>query len=194
MKIDELNRLLGNLDLFVLDQILKGTFNPKMKILDAGCGEGRNLQYFFNQDYPVFGIDKNSDAIRMLHFVLRSTFPNIAIDQFSIGAVESMPYKNEDFDAILCLAVLHFAQDYDHFMAMFSELHRCLKPNGLMLISCRYNELNTLDYENSEFSFHLDYATIEQLERIFNMQKVAPAKTTTLENGPISIELVLRKL
>ncbi|MGI9543060.1 MAG: class I SAM-dependent methyltransferase [Cyclobacteriaceae bacterium] len=194
MKVNELNRVLGNVDLFLLDQILKGTFDQQMKILDAGCGEGRNLNYFFSHNYSIYGIDRNPAAIRMLHFVLRSAYPDIDIDQFSVGVVESMPYKNEDFDAILCQAVLHFAQDHDHFMAMFSELHRCLKPNGLMLISCGYRALGMRGNRNSEFSFQLDDATIKQLERFFKLQKSTPAKWTAWENGPSLIELVFKKL
>ena len=56
MEINELNRLLGNVDIYLLDQILKGRFTKEMKILDAGCGEGRNTAYFVNQGYQIFGM------------------------------------------------------------------------------------------------------------------------------------------
>ncbi|WP_332912670.1 hypothetical protein [Algoriphagus boritolerans] len=49
MEVTELNQLLGNVDIYLLDQILKGRFSKEMKILDAGCGEGRNAVYFINQ-------------------------------------------------------------------------------------------------------------------------------------------------
>jgi len=194
MNVNELNRLLGNTDLFILDQILKGTFEPQMKILDAGCGEGRNLTYFFHQNYSIYGIDKNPSAIRLIHFILRSNYHDMDTEHFVVGAIESMPYRNEFFDVILCQAVLHFAQDYDHFMAMFSEMHRCLKPNGLMLISCGYETPGTKGKGNSEFSYQLNEPTIRQLERLFKLEKVTPAKTTLIESRPTLIELVFQKL
>ncbi len=39
MDINELNKLLGNIDLYLLDQILKGRFTKELMILDAGCGD-----------------------------------------------------------------------------------------------------------------------------------------------------------
>ena len=47
MTHDELNKVLGNIDLYLLDQLLKGRITRDMKILDAGCGEGRNLHLFY---------------------------------------------------------------------------------------------------------------------------------------------------
>ena len=42
-----LNEFFGDIDIYLFDQILKNRFAPEMKILDAGCGGGRNLVYFF---------------------------------------------------------------------------------------------------------------------------------------------------
>jgi len=189
----ELNRLLGNLDLFILDQILKGRFNPEMKILDAGCGEGRNLNYFFHHNYQVYGIDKNPAAIRMVHFLLRSTFPGVSPDQFSVGAIESMPFRNEYFDVILCQAVLHFAQNQEHFTSMFEELHRCLRPKGILLISCAYQGAGVTGPEETPFSFFLDDPSIKQLEQNYTLRKLSPAKTVRFGQGPLIIELIMEK-
>jgi hypothetical protein len=49
--IKELNQLLGNIDIYLLDQILKARFEKHCKILDAGCGEGRNLIFFVRNEY-----------------------------------------------------------------------------------------------------------------------------------------------
>ena len=63
MTVKNLNSKLGNIDIYLLDQILKGRFNKGMKILDAGCGEGRNLIYFMREGFTVYGIDENHLAI-----------------------------------------------------------------------------------------------------------------------------------
>ena len=51
------SELFGNIDIYLFDQFLKNRFAPEMKILDAGCGGGRNLVYFLRSGFPVFGVD-----------------------------------------------------------------------------------------------------------------------------------------
>lgn len=132
--IQTLNKALGNIDLYLLDQILKGRFDPSMKVLDAGCGEGRNLSYFIQNGYEVHGVDTNPSAIQMLKFVASSL--NRAIDKhnFQVAPVEKLPYEGAYFDLVICNAVLHFAQNHDHFHAMFSELCRVAKPDAYIFI------------------------------------------------------------
>ncbi|RYD73106.1 MAG: class I SAM-dependent methyltransferase, partial [Sphingobacteriales bacterium] len=48
---------LNETDIYLIDQILKNRFHPEMKILDAGCGDGRNLNYFLYNNYNVYGVD-----------------------------------------------------------------------------------------------------------------------------------------
>ena len=68
MNIVDLNKELGNIDIYLLDQILKGRYDPSMKLLDAGCGEGRNLTYFLKNGYSVYAIDNNPGAIPYASF------------------------------------------------------------------------------------------------------------------------------
>ncbi|MCC5931907.1 MAG: class I SAM-dependent methyltransferase [Cyclobacteriaceae bacterium] len=130
----ELNRLLGNVDIYLLDAILKGLFEPEMKILDAGCGEGRNLFYFIRNGFSVNGIDSNASAIQMLQFTARSLNPNYIPSDFKVGKLEEMPWPDQTFDAIICSAVLHFAENEVHFFKMTDELVRVLKPGGTLFI------------------------------------------------------------
>ena len=132
--IKELNHLLGNIDIYLLDQILKGRFQKHFKILDAGCGEGRNLIYFVRNGYKVYGIDKDEDSIQMLKYLIKSINKDYPLDRFTAGKVEDMPFANHEFDAIISSAVLHFAEDNDHFINMFSELDRVLKPEGILFV------------------------------------------------------------
>lgn len=131
MEIDELNRLLGNVDNYLLDQILKGRFTKEMKILDAGCGEGRNTVYFINQGYSIFGIDPNDLAIQYCRYQAKSLDPNYDTHRFQLGRLEEIPFHNQAFDAVICSAVLHFAETVDNFWQMTREIHRVLKPGGI---------------------------------------------------------------
>lgn len=132
MQIAELNRLLGNIDIYLLDQILKGRFTPDMKILDAGCGEGRNAVYFINSGYQVFGIDENELAIQYIRYLSKSLKPDYDAHRFQVGKLEEIPFHTSAFDAVICSAVLHFAGDETNFWQMMNEILRVLKPGGIL--------------------------------------------------------------
>ena len=131
MEIDELNGLLGNVDLYLLDQLLKGRFTKDMKILDVGCGEGRNAVYFLHKNYPIFGIDPNEVAIQYCRFLAKSIQPETDIHRFQVGDGAAIPFHEAAFDAVLSSAVLHFAEGHAHFWKMIAEIHRVLQPGGI---------------------------------------------------------------
>lgn len=131
MEIDELNRLLGNVDNYLLDQILKGQFTKEMQILDVGCGEGRNAVYFLQKDYQLFGIDPNEIAIQYCRYLAKSIQPETDIHRFQVGDGASIPFHATAFDVVLSSAVLHFAEGHAHFWKMIAEIHRVLKPGGI---------------------------------------------------------------
>lgn len=132
MQIAELNRLLGNIDIYLLDQILKGRITPDMKILDAGCGEGRNAVYFINSGSKVFGIDENELAIQYIRYLSTSLNPDYDSHRFQVGKLEEIPFHTSAFDAVICSAVLHFAADETNFWQMMDEMIRVLKPGGIL--------------------------------------------------------------
>ena len=132
MQPSELNRLLGNIDIYLLDQILKNRFSTAMKILDAGCGEGRNAVYFLNSGFQIFGIDQEELAIQYLRFVAKSVQPNYDAHRFQVGQLEEIPFHTGAFEAVICSAVLHFAKGEAHFWEVMQELSRVLKPGGIL--------------------------------------------------------------
>ena len=131
MEINELNRLMGNVDIYLLDQMLKGRFSKEMKILDAGCGEGRNAVYFIQKDYPIFGIDPNELAVQYCRYLAKSLNPEFDAHRFQVGRLEKIPFHTGAFDAVICSAVLHFAENVDNFWQMIQEIYRVLKPGGM---------------------------------------------------------------
>ena len=131
MEIEELNRLLGNVDNYLLDQLLKGRFTKEMKILDVGCGEGRNAVYFLQKNYSIFGIDPNEVAIQYCRYLAKTINPQTDIHRFQVGDGAAIPFHSTAFDAVISSAVLHFAEGHPHFWKMVSEIHRVLKPGGI---------------------------------------------------------------
>lgn len=134
MDIPSLNRLLGNIDIYLLDQLLKGRFSKEMRILDAGCGEGRNAVYFIRDGYQLFGIDQNPLAIKMARMQASTIYPDYDVLRFQTADVEDIPFHQHAFDAVISSAVLHFAKNTAHFHQMVDEMMRVLKPNGMLFL------------------------------------------------------------
>lgn len=134
MEVSLLNRLLGNIDIYLLDQVLKGRFQKDMKILDAGCGEGRNMVYFLKEDYRIFGVDQHPLAVQMARIQAQTIRPEYDIHRFQTAQVEDMPFHKAAFDAMISSAVLHFAKNTGHFHLMFGEMMRILKPGGILFL------------------------------------------------------------
>ena len=130
----DLNHLLGNIDLYLLDQVLKARFDQNDTILDAGCGEGRNLVYFIRHDYQAWGIDRDEDSIQMLKYLAKSLNRDYPQDRFTSGLVEELPFQEQQFDAVISSAVLHFAENDAHFEQMVAELNRVLKKGGMLFL------------------------------------------------------------
>ena len=49
MSVPAIQEQFGQIDIYLFDQLLKGRISPGMRILDAGCGSGRNLVYFLRE-------------------------------------------------------------------------------------------------------------------------------------------------
>jgi ubiquinone/menaquinone biosynthesis C-methylase UbiE len=114
-----------------LDQLLKGRFTKEMKILDVGCGEGRNAVYFLQKNYFIFGIDPNEIAIQYCRYLAKTINPQTDIHRFQVGDGAAIPFHAAAFDAVISSAVLHFAEGHAHFWKMITEIHRVLKPGGI---------------------------------------------------------------
>ena len=126
------SELFGNIDIYLFDQFLKNRFAPGMKILDAGCGGGRNVVYFLRSGFQVFAIDRDAEAIQYVRSFAQVLAPAMASENFRVAAVEELPFPDETFDVVISCAVLHFADDEKHFDEMLREMWRVLKLSGLM--------------------------------------------------------------
>src|ERR1700755_1799011 len=121
----------GAVDVYLFDQLLKGRFEPGARILDAGCGSGRNLVYFLREGFDVCGVDTSPEAVARVRALARALAPRLPEDNFRRESVEEMSFEDESFDAVLSSAVLHFARDEARWLASMREMWRVLKPGGV---------------------------------------------------------------
>ena len=119
----------GDIDIYLFDQIQKGRFVPGMKILDAGCGGGRNIVWFMRNGFDVFAIDIDEAVVAKIRKLATSLA--LSPENFQKATLESIPFPNESFDWVICNAVLHFAEDRSQFDRMLAEMWRKLKPGGM---------------------------------------------------------------
>ena len=121
----------GSIDVYVFDQILRGRLREGMRVLDAGCGGGRNLVYLLREGFDVWGVDQDAGAVGEVRALAAQLAPGLPAENFVQAPAEQMPLGDAQFDFIICNALLHFARDRGHFAAMLHELARVLRPGGI---------------------------------------------------------------
>src|SRR6185437_15471445 len=82
----------GQIDIYVFDQLLKGRIATGMRILDAGCGSGRNLIYFLREGYEVYAIDPDVRAVGSVRGLARMFAPALPESNLSVQSVEQMSF------------------------------------------------------------------------------------------------------
>jgi SAM-dependent methyltransferase len=128
---DELRAQFGEIDIYLFDQLSRGRFDRRHRILDAGCGGGRNLRFFLTHGFDVRVSDADAGAIDAVRALSRHHGISLPHDRLHCGSLDSLPWDDGAVDAVICSAVLHFARDERHFAAMLHEMWRVLAPGGL---------------------------------------------------------------
>ncbi|MGZ3751498.1 MAG: class I SAM-dependent methyltransferase [Mucilaginibacter sp.] len=120
----------GNIDIYLFDQLLKGTYDECKKVLDVGCGGGRNMVYFLQNGFDVYGVDPNKEAAEAVIALSQKIAPVTPKTNFKVAPAEDLPFADQYFDLVVCSAVLHFAHNEAHFDNMLHSMWRVLKPGG----------------------------------------------------------------
>jgi SAM-dependent methyltransferase len=193
----------GDIDIYLFDQILHGRIVPGMRVLDAGCGYGRNLVYFLRAGYPVFAADRDPQAVADLRAFAARVAPHLPGSNFRVESVEDMSFDDASVDLVISNAVLHFAEGDQHFEAMLQGAWRKLKPGGLFF--CRLASTIGMEgrFEQIEGRrFHLldgserylvDDAILAAAAQRLGGEPVDPVKTTVVQNLRAMTTWVLRK-
>jgi SAM-dependent methyltransferase len=191
----------GQIDIYVFDQILRGNITGGMRVLDAGCGYGRNLVHLLREGCEVFAVDADAGAVEHVRQLSASLGRELPADNFRVGVLEKIPFALGLAEVVLCNSVLHFARDEDHFRAMMAELWRVLKPGGMLF--CRLGSRIGMDFEpvgggrfivgDGSKWFLVDEEMLMEWTEEQDAVLVDPLKTTIVQDYRCMTTWVMRK-
>jgi tellurite methyltransferase len=193
----------GQIDIYLFDQLLRGRIAPGMRVVDAGCGGGRNLVYFFRNGYDIFGADEDPVAIASVRAIARELAADLPETNFRNEPVERMTFPDAFADVVLSSAVLHFAKDDAQFAGMVREMWRVLRPGGLLFcrlasdigMETRMQSIHGRRYllpDGSE-RYLVDEKLLLDLTRDLGGRLVDPLKTTVVQDQRCMTTWVVRK-
>lgn len=198
MTTREVNNFFGDIDLFLMDLILKGKIPEKSKVLDVGCGAGRNAVYFLQNNYEYHGWDTDSSKLKLISYLAKSM--NILDTHFDkIDFLTANP--SNKFDLIICSRVLHFAQSKNQFFEMWNKLKSFIESDGLLYVSMDSvvdtnigKELEDGKYEfpDTKMRFALTREIYQEIKKGF--EEIEPLRTLVHHQERAQSFICLRKL
>jgi SAM-dependent methyltransferase len=191
----------GQIDIYVFDQILRGNIAAGMRVLDAGCGYGRNLVHLLREGCEVFAVDADRGGVEHVRALAAQLAPALPTENFRVGAIERMEFPDGFADVVICNSVLHFARDERQFLAMLEELWRVLRPGGMLFcrlgsrIGMEFEQLRENVYRIGDGSewFLVDEEELLGLTERLGAVLVDPLKTTIVQDYRCMTTWVLRK-
>jgi tellurite methyltransferase len=191
----------GPIDIYLFDQLLRGRIEPGMRIFDAACGSGRNVVYFLQNGYEVFGVDANPEAVESVRGLAAMLAPGLPASNFREERLEAITFAKGFADVVLSSAVLHFARDDEDFRAMLLGTWSVLKPGGLFL--CRLASSIGMEHRHiagrrfvspdGEERYLVDEDLLMRLTQELGGELIDPIKTTVVQGQRCMTTWVVRK-
>lgn len=169
------------------------------RILDCGCGYGRTCAELKSWGFTeITGVDTSSEMIR--HGL--SLCPDLDLRHIKAGP---LPFPDRSFDACLLLAVLTCIPSDQSQIELIREIHRILKPGGMLLLSDyplqtddrnieRYKQFHDRDNVFGVFRLsdggvfrHHDMSWISSLLSSFNVINKENMDVATMNGNPAKV-------
>jgi tellurite methyltransferase len=198
----ELSASFGEIDIYLFDQLQRGRFDRRPRVLDAGCGDGRNLTYFLRRGFACFGIDRDPAAIEHVRALAARLAPDLPLENFRAGEIDRLPWDAAGMDAVIASAVLHFASDLAHFDRMVQEMWRVLAPDGMLFARLASNigledavggAGRQVRLPDGSTRFVVDEAMLIERTARLGGQLLDPIKTTNVQQQRCMTTWVLQK-
>ena len=178
------SKFVSELDHKPLDRELLQQFaaivGTKRPVLDVGCGPGHTTAHLTSLGLRATGVDLSPKMIE----IASRTFPQ---SQFEVGDFCLLRYESSSIAGILAFYCIVHLQP-DQLVAAFSEMHRVLRDDGVLLLSFHVGS-EVIHAENFlDTSAVLDF-TFFQLEQVESALKIADfASVDTCVRGPYDTE------
>ena len=192
----------GEIDIYLFDQLLRGRFDRRRRVLDAGCGSGRNLLFFVRNGFDARAVDADPAAVRAVRAMAAAVNPALPADNIQHAPVGALPWEDGSVDAVISSAVLHFAADERAFAAMLREMWRVLAPGGLFfarlatsigLESRLPSSVGRVRLPDGTERFVVDERTLLDWTSALGGTLADPLKTTNVQNLRCMTTWVLEK-
>jgi tellurite methyltransferase len=193
----------GDIDIYLFDQVLKGRIRPDDRVLDAGCGTGRNLVYLLRAGANVWGVDADADSVADVRRLALDLAPDQPPDRFAVSSIEDLTFPDGFFTVVLSSAVLHFARDDDQFARMLQSMWRVLSPGGMFFARLASSEgIERQIQRQSDGRFRLpdgtsrylvDEPALTKWTRTLGGRLLDPLKTTIVHGQRSMTTWVVRK-
>jgi ubiquinone/menaquinone biosynthesis C-methylase UbiE len=116
-------------------------FTPDMHVLDVGCGIGGPSRYIARtHGCRITGIDLTEDYVRTAEALARRVGLGDRVEYRQASALE-LPFADAAFDGAY---MMHVGMNIADKRALFSEVHRVLKPGALFAV---FDVMRTADGE-----------------------------------------------
>lgn len=168
------------------------------KILELGCGQGRDTIFFASNGLDVVAIDSSQVAIDVLSKI---TFEkNLSIKAMVHNSSKGIPFDNSYFDAVYSHMFFNMGFTDDQLKYLFVEVNRVLKNGGLNLFSVR-SDNDTMYKKGTEVEkniydingFQIRFFTKLDLRNISLSNGFEPYKITEAYEEPASLYCVFAR-
>ena len=109
----------------------------KLSILELGAGQGRDSLFFAKNGFKVQALDYSENAVQTINQKTNSLGLVDSISAIQHDIRKPLPFTDASFDACYCHMLYCMALCMSELEALFHEVRRVLKPNGLNIFTVR---------------------------------------------------------
>lgn len=117
-----------------LEYLPKPHLSNQQKILDVGCGSGRDSVFFANQGFEVVAIDGSKSLIELA----QQTDTRIDWQCLRFDEIAKQNWQNQFTGIWACASLLHVP--FDDLPKILNDLLSCLRPTGILYASFKYGD------------------------------------------------------
>lgn len=143
------------------------------KLLELGAGQGQDSRYFARLDYQVTATDLVDTGLK--ESARKAAEEHLTINFQKVDIGEQLPFADNTFDSVYSHLGLHYLNKVGT-EKMFKEIHRVLKPDGILaalfntaedpeIHSAGFEKIEDNYYREKAFDFYKRYFSVEDTQK-----------------------------